>query len=277
MHRKIFALSLLASSAFAAPALAQDRDTHFDGVYLSGTVGMAIQGNEKDITPVEFDTNRDGTFGDTVNTTTPVNAFSPGFCPGITSGATPDRCAGDKDSLEYSVRLGYDQRMGNVVLGGLIEGSKSNSVDGASAYSITPAGYHFTRKVDYAISARARLGLTPGGGALFYGTGGGSYAKINHGFTTTNTVNSFTANNDGEMVWGWQYGGGAEIMLSNNLSIGMEYLYNRYDDDKYFVAVGPGTAPATNPFLLNGGGTNMRPGDTTYGFHSLRATVSLQF
>jgi hypothetical protein len=65
--------------------------------------------------------------------------------------------------------------------------------------------------------------------------------------------------------------------FADRISVGAEYLYNRYDDDKYFVAVGPGTAPATNPFLLNGGGMNMRPSRTNFDFHTVRATVNFHF
>jgi outer membrane immunogenic protein len=112
---------------------------------------------------------------------------------------------------------------------------------------------------------------------LLYATGGGSYARINHTFTTTNTANAFTTNNDDDMRFGYQVGGGAEIMLTDHISLGLEYLYNNYKDDKFFVGIGPGTAPATNPFLLNGGGTNLRPSDTRFDFHSLRGTLSFQF
>lgn len=276
MRKSLLALPLLATAALASPALAQDRDTHFDGPYIGVSVGQASTANRDSVNPVTFDTNRDGTYNDQVTTTTGANAFSTGFCPGIASGNSQGNCAGDKDGIEYSARLGYDIRMGDVVIGGLIEGTKPEAIDAASAFSTTPAGYHLAREIDWSVSARARLGFTPGGGALFYATGGGSYAKVNHTFSTTNTANSFTPTDDGDMIWGWQAGGGAEIMVASNLSLGLEYLYNRYDDDKYFVAVGLGTASPTNPFLLNGGGTNMRQ-DPRYEFHSLRATVALRF
>ena len=97
------------------------------------------------------------------------------------------------------------------------------------------------------------------------------------GFTTTNGANSFDVTDDGEWVFGAQVGGGAELMLNRNFSIGLEYLYNSYDADEAFVAVGPGTAGPTNPFLLVSGGTNMRPADTQFDFHSLRATASFHF
>lgn len=279
-------LKKLACSAAAAgllsafPAMAQDgswdRASHFDGPYVQGAIGIGLDGNNG--RTVDFDTNRDGTFGQTVTTTTGANAFSPGFCPGASNGNSfAAGCSNDKEGLDYAIRLGLDKRMGNIVIGGLVEGSRSESRDSTSAFSTTPAAYRLDRSLDYAVSARAKLGYTPGGGALFYGTGGVSYARLDHDFSTTNTANAFAENNGDDMVWGWQAGGGAEIMLTNSLSLGMEYLYSKYDDDKYSVAVTQGTAPVTNPFLLNGGGTNLRPADTHYDFHSVRATVGLRF
>ena len=227
---------------------------------------------------VVFDTNRDGSFNENVLTTTGANAFTPGFCSGSSTGAAPGSCREDRKRIDYGVRLGLDSRVGeSLVVGALVEVNKNDSVDGTTAFSITPAGYSFQRKLDYAISGRARIGFTPGGQALIYGTGGVSYARIDHNFSTTNTANSFTPANDRKWVWGYQLGGGGEFMLTRNISIGAEYLYNRYDDDKYFVAIGQGTAAATNPFLLNGGGTNFRPSRTNFDFHTVRATVSFHF
>lgn len=273
----------LVIAAAASPALAQDagsgydRDSHFSGPYVSAFGGWDIQSNDGGDSIV-FDNDGDGVYDDTVNTAAGANAFSPGFCNGAARGATPaSGCAGDKDGVTYGARIGYDSRMSNFVIGGLVEVAKSDAKDGTSAFSTTPANYGIVRKLDYAVSARARAGYTPGGGALFYVTGGGSYAKLNHRFFTTNAANSFDEQRDGKMVWGWQAGGGAEVMLTDNVSLGMEYLYNRYRDNKYSVDVGPGTAPPTNPFLIPSGGTNLRLSDRNFDYHSLRAAVSFQF
>lgn len=270
----------LGLAALSTPALAQDaRDTHFDGPYISGFAGMGVQRNDNG-DGFEFDTNNDGTYNDTVRTAAGANAFSTGFCNGYA--LTPSRsdgCAGDHDGLEYGGRIGFDKRMGggNFVLGGLVEFNKSNSKDSVSAFSTTPARYTIVRKLDYAVSARARAGYTPGGGALFYVTGGATYAKINHRFITSNAVNAFDEQRDGKMSLGWQAGGGTEIMVTNNVSLGLEYLYNQYKDNKYRVAVTQGTAAATNPFLQAGPQTNLRSTAGKYDLHSLRATVSYQF
>lgn len=281
----ISSIVAIAAAGAAAPAFAQEgpnRDSHFDGPYISGFVGMGLQNNDGG-DGIVFDAGQDGSYGDTITLASPpaapgTDAFGPGYCNGFALGPTPgDGCRGDKDKIEYGVRLGYDKRMGNnFVLGGLIEASRNNSRDGSSGFSTTPARYAFDRKLDHALSARLRAGYTPGGGALFYATGGASWAKIDHGFATNNAANSFTEVRNGKRVWGWQAGGGAEVMLTDSVSLGLEYLYNRYNDDKYYVAVGTGTAPATNPFVL-AGGANMRPSDTRFDFHSVRAAVSFQF
>ena len=264
----------------AGTASAQDaRDTHFDGVYVSGTIGRTVQPNAQD--RVVFDTNRDGTYGDVVRTAAGVDAFGPGFCQGSAGGATPAAgCSRNNgDDWEYAGRIGYDGRVmgGNFVAGALVEVSKAQSRDAVSAFSTTPARYTLGRELDVAVSVRGRLGYTPGGGALFYVTGGPSYARIDHTFSTSNTANAFTEVNDGKWVFGGQVGGGAEVMLTNNVSLGLEYLFNSYKDSKYRVEVTQGTAAATNPFLLNGGGTFMRPSNRNYDFHSLRASLSYQF
>lgn len=278
--------SVLAASTFvlsvaATPALAQtgssDRDGHFDGPYVQVFGGLSANAGSGNDTLV-FDTSGDGNFDDSVNTSTGADAFSPGFCGGLANGSTPGAsCRSDRDKLEFGGRVGYDKRMGNLVVGGLIEGTKNGAKNATSGFSTTPASYSIERELDYSLTARLRAGYTPGGGALFYVTGGGGLARIDHDFTTTNGANVFDGQRDKKAVWGWQVGGGSEIMVTNAVSLGLEYLYNRYDDDKYDVLVTQGTAPATNPFLLDSGSTVLKSSDSRYDFHSLRATVGFRF
>lgn len=279
MKTSTLAISAATLALAASPAWAQDdRASHFDGFYVSGSIGRTMQQNEQD--RVVFDTNRDGSFDETVRTTTGVDAFGPGFCQGSPGGTTPAAgCSRNNgDDWEYSARIGYDKRVWNNFVGGvLVEVSKADSTDQVTAFSTTPARYTLGRELDWAVSLRGRLGYTPGGGALFYVTGGPTYAKIDHTFSTSNTANAFREVNDGKWVFGGQVGGGAEIMLTNNVSLGLEYLFNSYIDDEYRVEVTQGSAAATNPFLLNGGGTNMRPSNPNYDFHSVRASLSYQF
>ncbi len=133
-----------------------------------------------------------------------------------------------------------------------------------------------SREADYQAGARLRAGYTPGGGALFYVTGGGAYARLDNKFTTSNTANSF-ADNGKTNGWGYAAGGGAEVMVTKNISLGLEYLYTDIKDKDYVVNVGPGTAPATNPFLLNGGGTDIQRSNPHFRTHSVRGSLSLRF
>jgi outer membrane immunogenic protein len=271
-------LAIGLAAAMTSPAAAQQRDPagDFSGPYVQGVVGMATRGSDNG-SSLEFDTNQDGRYGDTV-TAAGANAFSPGFCDGQALGPRPSNgCKSDEDNVEYGGRIGYDYRMNNFVVGGLIEATKNKAIDTTTGFSTTPASYALQRKLDYNVSARLRAGYTPGGGMLFYVTGGGSMAKIDHRLFTTNTANSFDEVRDGKRVWGWQVGGGGELMVTNNVSLGIEYLYNRYKDDKNYVLVGRGTAPATNPFVATSGATRMRLEDDQFDYHSLRATVGFHF
>lgn len=278
MSKLLAAASAAVIGIAAQPALAQSAPTTFDGLYISGAVGLEhVDSGAKGL---EFDTNRDGSFSENVNTAAGANAFAPGFCTGAAIGNNVNAgCTGDGDDIGYAVRIGIDQRRGWIVGGLLIEASMTDAVDSETGFSSTPASYTFARQVDNSIAARGRLGISPGDGrGLLYATGGIAYADIDRAFTTTNTANSFTLDEDGDdRVWGWQGGGGAEFVLGGGLTLGLEYLYTRYKDDDAFVAVGAGTAPATNPFLLNGGGTNLRPADSHLDLHSFRVTAGFQF
>ena len=77
---------------------------------------------------------------------------------------------------------------------------------------------------------------------------------------------------------GYTAGGGIEQKLGRNFSVGLEYLYTDLNEDDYVVNVNPGTAPATNPFLLgNAGGSDMRRSSDNFRWHSIRATAAFRF
>lgn len=276
---KITLASGVAAISLSSAAYAQEEERYFDGFYVSGAVGTEFVEDSNDDT-ILFDTNQDGNFDDTVSTAAGDNAFSPGFCAGsaITPGAR--ECRGNRQTEGYAIRAGFDRHLGNspFVVGVLVEGARPGVEEFTSGFSTTPASYTFGREMDWAVTGRARLGVAPGDGrALLYGTGGAGYARIDHSFQTSNGANSFTPDNERDWEFGWQAGGGAEVMLTRNLGLGMEYLYSSFSDDDYTVAVGPGTAPETNPFLLESGGTDMRLSNDRFNYHTLRATVNLRF
>jgi outer membrane immunogenic protein len=72
-HRAMSAIAFAAAMS-AAPAFAQDvttpgRDSHFDGFYIQGFGGYSAQ-NKDSAERLKFDTDGDGSYDDTVRTTT---------------------------------------------------------------------------------------------------------------------------------------------------------------------------------------------------------------
>src|SRR3546814_12658010 len=88
------------------------------------------------------------------------------------------------------------------------------------------------------------------GGALFFVTGGGAYARLDNKFTTTNAANSFDDNGKTN-AWGYAAGGGAEVMVTNNIRPGLESLSTAANDKTYVVIECLGDrAPAHHPISI---------------------------
>jgi len=273
--RNSAAIGALALAFTATPALAQE-DAEFSGPYIGATVGYSMQNNDVGEN-IQFDRDLNGSFDDTVVTSAGDNAFTPGFCNGRASSTANTACHDDRNGPTYSVRAGWDFQFGRIVAGVVGEFGKSELTDSVTAFSGTPASYTMTRRIGWEAGLRGRLGYAAGGKTLFYGTGGAAYAKVGHDFSTSNTANSFTVRDDSH-AWGWAAGGGVEQKLGKNFSLGLEYLYSRYNDDESYVRAGPGTAPATSPFVLgNANGTDFRRSDDRFDYHGIRATAAFRF
>lgn len=276
MRSTIYALAAVASIT-ATAASAQDGERRpFEGVYVGASGGYDVQGNDIG-SRILFDRNGDGNFNDTV-TAGVNNAFSPGFCNGRATSSANTACRNDRDGWSYNARAGIDTRYDRIVVGALAEFGKSEITDSVSGFSTTPAFYTMTRSVDWEANLRARAGYVAGESTLFYGTFGAGYAKIDRSFTTSNAVNAFTESGKRNR-FGTVAGGGVEQMIGRNFSIGLEYLWHQYNDDKYRVRATAGTALPSNPFIAapNTAGTDFRRSDTDFRWHSLRATAAFRF
>ncbi|MBL8771021.1 MAG: outer membrane beta-barrel protein [Phenylobacterium sp.] len=266
-----------ASALLMTAGAAQAQD--WTGFYVGATVGYADR-SESSGESVLFDTNLDGTFGDTVRTAAGADAFSTGFCGGsFNTNAAPGGCRkDDNDDYELSIRAGYDyQFAGNWVVGGVIEYSELQLQDAVTAFSITPAAYNFTRKLTDTLAVRARGGYAMGD-SLFYVTGGYAQGDVEHSFRTTNTVNAFPERGGGKAK-GYQLGLGYERKITQNVTLGVEFLRTSLDDDDYGVrAANNGTTAATNPFLLvNTAGTDFLRSDDDFEYNSFRVTAGWRF
>lgn len=269
-------LAATAATVVAVPAMAQSRDTSqdFNGGYIAVVGGKSLQSNRIGETLV-FDTNGDGNFNDTVRTGLGANAFATGFCDGGARRSTPTGCRNDRDGAEYYARVGYDQRMGNIVIGALIEGGRNESIDAVSGYDGTYS-YTMSRKAKWNAGARLRAGYTPDGGALFYVTGGGAYTRLNNSFETTNSVNPVRTNGNSN-AWGWAAGGGGEVMLAQNLSLGLEYLYTDVSNNDFVANLGPASAPNLGEFVTPAGGIDVQRSRQNFRNHSVRGSLNFRF
>ena len=280
----ILAATALASVA-ATPALAQSTsdDPGFTGFYVGGSFGGSFQSNDAG-SPVLFDRDLNGRFGDTVTTAAGANAFGPpngGFCNGrnITN-SIAGGCTNDKDGPDYAARVGFDIQRGPVVFGVVGEFGRAEVRDFSTAFSTTPANYTFARDLRYNGNIRARVGYTPNNQTLFYVTGGGAYGRVRNYFQTSNGLNTFSALQSDD-AYGFTGGGGVEQKIGRNFSIGLEYLYTDLFTDRDRVRVGPNANPAltaTNPFILgNASGTDMIRGDPHFRTHSGRVVATFRF
>ena len=278
-NKKTSVAAAMLLATLAAPAFAQSGDAQWSGFYVGGNVGASEPLGSND-GRILFDTDLDGQFGDTVRTTTAADAFSPGFCGGAATGRTPAAgCSDDKGGADYGLRLGYDWQVGQWVFGVVGEYTQGDARDSVSAFSTTPAFYTMTRDLESTTAIRARVGMAFGENSdwLAYATAGAVRARINNSFTTSNTANSFAASGDSDAN-GFQAGLGIERKVLDNLSLGLEYLHTRVQDDDARVRVTRGTALATNPFILtNANGTDFRRSDEDFDVGSLRLTATLRF
>lgn len=270
----------LASALTMAGGASAQSDPSWTG-FSVGVLGGAVENREDENETVLFDRNLDGTFSETVTTTSGANAFSPGFCPGSANGPSSTRgCDRDKGGAEAALRAGYDYQFGSFVVGAVAEITTATAEDSVTAFSTTPASYTFKRNLQGVAAARLRLGYAVGP-ALVYATGGYAQGKIDNRFTTSNKVNAFSTTSDDETdADGFQTGGGVEYRLAPNLSVIGEYIYTSLDvEDPFVVRIGRGGATATNPFILppNTTGTDLVRSGDSFVTHSFRIGMAYRF
>lgn len=270
------ALSLVAIANTTAMAGTMGESTNWTGFYVGGNIGWT---NLMDTSrSVLFDTNLNGQFGDTVRTITGVNAFSPGFCSGAANGAVAALgCQGNNDdSLDLGARIGYDWQRNNYVMGAVGEFTDYNAHNSVSAFSTTPAFYTMNYRLKNAWSVRGRLGMVMGENATWlpYLTAGGTWLKVDNSFATSNAANVFLQRDQHNTTGGFQGGVGLEHLITNNISVGLEYLYSNVEDN-YRVRATRGAAAATNPFILvNASGTDFSRSQDDINLGSLRVTAT---
>jgi len=131
---------------------------------------------------------------------------------------------GNLDGFLGGAHLGYNFQYGSFVLG--VEGDFTGSDLSGEASTIEVAPDYLRADVDYMTSIRGRVGFTYGS-ALIYGTAGAMFAEYTieaQDFSPPAGVGRITFEDTG-----FVYGGGIDVALNEQLSIGVEYLHADID------------------------------------------------
>ncbi|MBC8130411.1 MAG: porin family protein [Rhizobiaceae bacterium] len=276
---KRFALLLSAATAIVSPALAADViyeeppapmaevvATGWTGFYVGVQAGGAFNPSE----PENIDLNFNGFTGAPVSA-----AFGNNFTSGFDS------------SFIGGAHVGYDQQFGQFVVGAVIDINAMDMNTKTSAFSNTPAFYTTERSLDYLATARLRAGYTVVPTALAYVTGGLAYGEVEYDFFTDSpavtgnsrslaTARDASVDSD-EDDFGYTIGGGMEVMVTESISFGAEYLYtNLGGSSSVTLDGGVFDGDTTNGGATNGNSTTF-DNDDDFDFHTVTAKLSYRF
>jgi outer membrane immunogenic protein len=156
--------------------------------------------------------------------------FSSGALPSL--GFTGDSNA----SWLAGGQLGFMWQTGQFVFGieGDIDGTNLHkSFTSAGIVGPFVAGDTFAVKNDWQASARGRLGWAFDR-TLLYVTGGGAWAdiKTTATFVPVAGVNALTVLSNNRTMFGWTVGGGIDYGIAPGWSIGAEYRFTRFENNR---------------------------------------------
>ncbi len=138
----------------------------------------------------------------------------------------------EKNGVAAGLLVGYNYQIGQLVLGGEIDGSAL--ITGKQRYTAL-TGDFITAHTNWVGSARLRVGYAFDR-FMIYATGGLALAAPKS--TVTGTGYSYGAG-DGTR-FGWTLGAGAEYAITNNWIAGLEYRYSQFEENTYTYPVGVG-------------------------------------
>ena len=259
---KRFAL-LLASTAFVTPALAADpvyeeapapapmmieqvaTTSTWTGLYIGGQAGVAFSSDDDG---ARFDPGNDGAFNN----------------------GTFD--SGDDNNAGFigGAHIGYDYQMpNNFVIGAVAD---INYIDAETNRSYTTTGgstFTSNSEINYLGTVRARLGYALDS-VLLYGTGGLAYAGVDNNMSAPAVANYTFSQDENDTDVGYAVGGGVDVMATQNISFGVEYLYTNLGSNEQTIT---GTNSLTNntvKFTSDSNGDDLD-------FHTIWAKASYRF
>ncbi|NDV88823.1 outer membrane beta-barrel protein [Aurantimonas aggregata] len=174
------------------------------------------------------------------------------------------RFAEEDDGFVGGVHVGYDQEFGSVGSSTLVLG-----VVGDISYVDIERSFGFTngvdtvsaqQELDYLATLRLRAGLAFGS-ILAYATGGLAVGEVD---TTINMFGDAASESDTRL--GYSVGGGLDFLVTENLSLGVEYLYTDLGSDDF-----------SRSTLLTDGRQLDFSSDKDFDFHTVWAKASFRF
>lgn len=133
---------------------------------------------------------------------------------------------GDLDGGMVGGLVGYDQDLGNGlvigVLGDLSWSGIGGNVDVDPGFTgVTGSNYDMNSDVSWLGTVRGRIGYAFGD-ALIYATGGLAFGGVE---TSLHDADYGHIASDNNVQLGWTVGGGLNYMATDNVMLGIEYLY----------------------------------------------------
>ncbi len=257
---------LLATSAFVTPALAADvvyneppapapmviepivQTKTWTGLYIGGQAGAAF-GNSSN--GALFNTGGGNTGGNGIFN---GNDNNTGFVGGG--------------------HIGYDYQLPNNIVVGAV--ADLNYLDAKSDRSYTVGGSTFSTSSDinYLGTVRGRVGYAFDS-ILLYGSGGLAYAGVDNNSSVSNaaggTFAGYTFKKDGKDAdIGYSVGGGVDVLATQNISFGVEYLYTNLGSNDQ-------TITGTNAANTNTVSFTNKSNNNDLDFHTVMAKASYRF
>lgn len=270
---KRFLLLLAAGTAFVSPALAADViyeeppapmaeavPAGWTGFYVGIQGGGAFDPSDPEFASVQ--------------TANPGGFVAVAATPGLDEFSNNFSAESDASFLG-GAHIGYDYQINQFVVGAVVDINAIDYSEQVGTVSRTAnAFYDQERSIDYLATARLRAGFLVTPTALAYATGGIAYAEVDYGFSTNTAPGNLVGSSvdSDEDDFGYTVGGGMEVLVTDNVSFGAEYLYTNLGggDSSTTLIAGPFGGGNT-------GGSTTFTQDEDFDFHTVTAKVSYRF
>ncbi|WP_294643531.1 outer membrane beta-barrel protein [uncultured Aureimonas sp.] len=239
----------------AAPVVALAPAYTWTGFYIGGQAGAAFNNESGD---VEY------------------NPATGAFFPSTSFVAGDDNS--DDAAFVGGAHVGFDYQIDSLIIGAVAD---INYIDAStiSSYTLGTVATGFdtfgvSQDINFIATARAKIGFLPTERLAIYATGGVAYADTDVEFVSPGILNATrgfatSVRSDNDDV-GYAVGGGVDYLVTQNFSVGLEYLYTDIGETNLDVTY-------TNPLLPIGQQTFETSSNDDLDFHTVWAKASFRF